>query len=184
MIWIAPGTFMMGSPTNELGRLKLRLDAETQHRVTLTKGYWMGKYEVTQVQYKAIMGYNPSIFIGDNLPVEQVSWADAMEFCRKLTDKLGDTLPKGYECSLPTEAQWEYACRAGTMSSLNSGKNVTTAEKGEKGVCYNLDEVGWYWMNGGMKNWNGGKNPLICTHPVGQKKPNAWGLYDMHGNVC
>ena len=180
MIWIEPGTFMMGSPVGELGRD----DDETQHRVTLTKGYWLGKYEVTQEQYKAIMGNNPSKFAGNNLPVEQVSWDDAMEFCRKLTDKLGDTLPKGYKCSLPTEAQWEYACRAGTTSSLNSGKNVTSAEKGEKGVCDNLDEVGWYWMNGGMKNWNGGNNPSICTHPGGMKKPNAWGLYDMHGNVC
>ena len=180
MIWIEPGSFMMGSPVGELGRD----DGETQHRVTLTKGYWLGKYEVTQEQYKAIMGNNPSKFVGDNLPVEQVSWDDAMEFCRKLTDRLGDTLPKGYKCSLPTEAQWEYACRAGTTSSLNSGKNVTSAEMGEKGVCDNLDEVGWYWMNGGMKNWNGGNNPSTCTHPGGMKKPNAWGLYDMHGNVC
>ncbi len=179
MIWIEPGTFMMGSPVEELGRD----DDEIQREVTLTKGYWLGKYEVTQEQYKTIMGNNPSKFVGNNLPVEQVSWNDAIEFCRKLTDKLGDTLPKGYECSLPTEAQWEYACRAGTTSSLNSGRNVTSAKRGLRGVCDNLDEVGWYWMNGGMKNWNEGKNPSICTHPVGQKKPNAWGLYDMHGNV-
>ena len=179
MIWIEPGTFTMGSPSSELGRF----NNETQHEVTLTKGYWLGKYEVTQEQYKTIMGNNPSKFVGNNLPVEQVNWEEAMEFCRKLTDRLGDTLPKGYKCSLPTEAQWEYACRAGTTSSLNSGKNVTTAEGGEKGVCDNLDEVGWYWMNGGMKNWNGGNNPSTCTHPGGMKKPNNWGLYDMHGNV-
>ncbi len=178
MIWIEPGSFMMGSPVGELGRD----DDETQHRVTLTKGYWLGKYEVTQEQYKAIMGNNPSKFEGNNLPVECVSWNDAMEFCRKLTDKLGDTLPRGYKCSLPTEAQWEYACRAGTTSSLNSGKNMTTTE--DDGVCDNLDEVGWYWMNGGKKNWNGGNNPSTCTHPGGMKKPNVWGLYDMHGNVC
>ncbi|MBR4250325.1 MAG: SUMF1/EgtB/PvdO family nonheme iron enzyme, partial [Verrucomicrobia bacterium] len=83
MIWIEPDSFMMGSPVGELGRD----DGETQHRVTLTKGYWLGKYEVTQEQYKAIMGNNPSKFVGDNLPVEQVSWDDAMEFCRKLTDR-------------------------------------------------------------------------------------------------
>jgi formylglycine-generating enzyme required for sulfatase activity len=180
MIWIEPGSFMMGSPSGELGRD----DDETQHRVTLTKGYWLGKYEVTQAQWKAVMESNPSKFIGDDLPVEQVSWDDAMKFCKKLTERERDAerLPSGYEYTLPTEAQWEYACRAGTTSSLNSGKNVTTAEK--KGICDNLDEVGWYWMNGGKKNWNEGKDPAICTHPGGEKKPNNWGLYDMHGNVC
>ena len=179
MIWIEPGSFMMGSPSGELGRD----DDETQHRVTLTKGYWLGKYEVTQAQWKSVMESNPSKFIGDNLPVEQVSWEDAMTFCKKLTERERDAerLPSGYEYTLPTEAQWEYACRAGTTSSLNSGKNVTTAE--EEGICDNLDEVGWYWMNGGKKNWNEGKDPAICTHSGGQKKPNNWGLYDMHGNV-
>ena len=180
MVWIKPGTFMMGSPKDELSRL----DNETQHRVTLTKGYWLGKYEVTQTQYKTVMESNPSKFVGDDLPVEQVSWEDAMEFCRKLTERERNTerLPSGYEYTLPTEAQWEYACRAGTTTALNSGKNVTTTEK--EGISDNLDEVGWYWMNGGKKNWNEGKDPVICTHPVGQKKPNNWGLYDMHGNVC
>lgn len=186
MIWIKPGTFMMGSPKDELGRS----DHETQHQVTLTKGYWLGKYEVTQRQWKAVMKKNPSQFVGDDLPVDQVSWKDAMEFCRKLTERErnAERLPSGYEYTLPTEAQWEYACRAGTTTALNSGKNVTTTKA--EGICDNLDEVGWYWMNGGKENWNVEKDPAfctlpaLCTHSVGQKKPNNWGLYDMHGNVC
>ncbi|MBO4715993.1 MAG: formylglycine-generating enzyme family protein, partial [Verrucomicrobia bacterium] len=107
LIWIEPGTFMMGSPENELGRF----DDETQHQVTLTQGYWLGKYKVTQSQYKAVMKANPSEFSGDNNPVECVSWNDAMAFCAKLTEieKAANRLPVGYEYTLPTEAQWEYA---------------------------------------------------------------------------
>ena len=121
--WIEPGTFMMGSPTDELGRY----DDETQHQVILTQGYWLGKYEVTQAQYEAVMGKNPSRFIGADLPVEWVSWYDAMEFCAKLTEreKTAGRLPEGYEYTLPTESQWEYACRAGTTTALNSGKNLS-----------------------------------------------------------
>ncbi len=163
MVWIEPGTFLMGSPENELGRE----DDETQHQVTLTSGYWLGKYEVTQAQYKAVMGID---WKGADLPVEQISWKDATNFCAKLTaiERAAGRLPEGYEYTLPTEAQWEYACRAGTTTALNSGKNLS-----DKNKCPEMDEVGWYWYNGG------GNNP----YPVGQKKPNAWGLYDMHGNV-
>ena len=165
MIWIEPGTFTMGSPKDELGRW----DDEVQHEVTLTQGYWLGKYEVTQAQYEAVMGTNPSEFKGADLPVECVSWFDAKEFCAKLTaiEKAVGRLPEGYEYTLPTEAQWEYACRAGTTTSLNSGKNLS-----DKDQCPEMDEVGWY-----------GYNSDDTTHPVGQKQPNAWGLYDMHGNV-
>ncbi|MBR5977471.1 MAG: formylglycine-generating enzyme family protein, partial [Verrucomicrobia bacterium] len=165
MIWINPGTFIMGSPEDELGRDS----EETQHKVTLTQGYWLGKFEVTQAQYEAIMGENPSYISGADLPVEYVAWEDAMEFCAKLTEieKAAGRLPKGYEYTLPTEAQWEYACRAGTTTALNSGKNLSSEEK-----CPEMDEVGWYGYNTANK-----------THPVGQKLPNAWGLYDMHGNV-
>ena len=165
MIWIEPGTFMMGSPEDELGRR----DDEVQHQVTLTQGYWLGKYEVTQAQYEAVTGENPSRFIGADLPVECVSWDDAMAFCAKLTEreKTAGRLPEGYEYTLPTESQWEYACRAGTTTALNSGKNLS-----DKVECPEMDEVGWYGYNSDDK-----------THPVGQKQPNAWGLYDMHGNV-
>jgi len=164
MIWIQPGTFVMGSPKDELGRF----NNETQHEVTLTKGYWLGKYEVTQAQYKAVMGKNPSKFTGDDLPVEQVNWNDAKGFCEKLTaiEKESGRLPEGYEYTLPTEAQWEYACRAGTTTSLNNGKDLTDNHK-----CPEIDEVGWYYYN---------KNE---PQSVGHKQPNAWGLYDMHGNV-
>ena len=141
-----PGTFMMGSPSSDEGRYS----NETQHQVTLTKGFWMMETEVTQKQWKAVMGTNPSKFKGDDLPVEQVSWNDCQEFCKKCT-KLG--LP----VQLPTEAQWEYACRAGTTGAYAG----------------NLDEMAWY-------NESYAKG---STHPVGTKKPNAWGLYDMHGNV-
>ncbi len=182
MIWIEPGTFMMGSPENELGRHS----SETQHQVTLTKGYWLGKYVVTQDQYKAIIRTNPSEFQGADLPVERVSWFDAKKFCAKLTEiaKIAERLPEGYEYTLPTEAQWEYACRAGTTTAFNNGKNILTRKqedvyylddnlsicKGEP--CPNLDLVAWYCFNSDN-----------MSHSVGQKLPNAWGLYDMHGNI-
>ena len=165
MVWVKPGTFIMGSPEDELGRQEW----ENQHEVTLTQGYWMGKYEVTQGQYEAVMEKNPSNFKGADLPVEMMTWHDATNFCAKLTEieKSAGRLPKGYEYTLPTEAQWEYACRAGTTTALNSGKNLSN-----KSECSEVDEVGWYGFNSDDK-----------SHPVGQKLPNAWGLYDMYGNV-
>lgn len=176
MIAIEPGTFTMGSPTNEIGRSK-NYD-ETLHEVRLTEGYWLSKYEVTQAQYQAVIGTNPSdqqdymgeyYGVGNNYPVYYVSWNAAKEFCEKLTEieKKAGRLPEGYEYTLPTEAQWEYACRAGTTTALNSGKDLTDRDE-----CSNMDEVGWY-----------GYNSADTTHPVGLKPPNAWGFYDMHGNV-
>ena len=172
MNWVNPGTFTMGSPKGELGRY----DDETQHQVTLSKGYWLGKYKVTQAQWYAVMETDPSNFKGSQRPVERVSYNDALAFCRRLTEKERSEgrLPEGYEYTLPTEAQWEYSCRAGTTTALNSGKDLTTAD----GICANLDEVGWY----GNGNGTGG-NANGETHVVGQKKANAWGFYDMHGNV-
>ena len=165
MIWIEPGTFIMSSPEDELGGV----NDPPQHQVTLTQGYWMGKFEVTQAQYEAVTGENPSYFKGADLPVEQVTWEDAMAFCARLTaqEKTASRLPAGYEYTLPTEAQWEYACRAGTTTALNSGKDLTAQYE-----CTEMDEVGWYKYNSDG-----------TTHPVGQKLVNAWGLYDMHGNV-
>ena len=159
MAYIRPGTFTMGSPDSEEGRYN---DESPQTRVSLTKGYWLGKTEVTQGQYEALMGSNPSNFknAGRDAPVEQVSWEDAMQFCRKLTERerQAGRLPEGYEYTLPTEAQWEYAGRAGTTSPFAGSAN--------------LDSMGWYTSNSGN-----------TTHPVAQKQANAWGLYDMHGNV-
>ena len=163
MIKCPAGDFMMGSPKNELGR-NIR---ETPHKVILSDSFMIGKYEVTQKQYKAVMGKNPSKFKNDSQPVELVNWNDAKEFCEKLNTKYSASIPSGFKFDLPTEAQWEYACRAGTNTALNNGKDLTTEYK-----CNNLDEVGWYE-----------KNSKFTTHPVGQKQPNAWGIYDMHGNV-
>ena len=175
MIWCKPGSFMMGSPANEKGRY----DNETQHQVTLTKGFWLGKYEVTQAQYQAIMGTNPSAKdrgIGADYPVNMVTYDNVLEFCQRLTDKerLAGRLSNKYKYTLPTEAQWEYACRAGTASALNNGKELMS----ETGFCNNLDQVGWF----GNQNAGGG-NAGGKIHPVEQKKANAWGIYDMHGNV-
>jgi formylglycine-generating enzyme required for sulfatase activity len=164
MVKCPVGSFTMGSPRNELGR---KLDDRKVHNVIISKPFYIGKYEVTQKEYVAVMGKNPSRHRNENNPVECISWFDAMEFCKKL-NKYGKNIPNGYKFDLPTEAQWEYACRAGTTTSLNSGKNITS----ETGVCYNLDEVGWYSENSGNE-----------PHNVGLKKPNAWGIYDMHGNV-
>ena len=151
-VLIPKGTFMMGSPSNESGR-----DSdEKQHKVTLTKGFYMGTTEVTQAQWKAIMGDDPSYFKGDDNPVEIVSWNDAQEFIKKLNRKDGTN-----KYRLPTEAEWEYACRAGSKTKFCFGDSDSR-----------LGDYAWYSNNSSSK-----------THSVAQKKPNAWGLYDMHGNV-
>ncbi|MBR4835192.1 MAG: formylglycine-generating enzyme family protein [Thermoguttaceae bacterium] len=147
------GTFWMGSPSYEAERY----DDETRHEVTLTKGFWMLETSVTQGMFRAIAGSNPSYFqSGDNYPVESVSWFDCQEFCESL-NALG-VAPAGFEFRLPWEAEWEYACRAGTTGAYN--------------VDRPLDELGWYNGNSGGK-----------TRAVGGKRASAWGLYDMHGNV-
>lgn len=170
MVYIAPGTFTMGSPADEAGRE----DSETQHEVTLTKNYYVGKYVVTQELWEAVTGEKPSKWKGPTLPVERVSWADAMAFCQKLTKMEHDAgrLPENWKYTLPTEAQWEFTCRADTTTALNNGKNLDCTDKDCRGESSNLAEVAWYDKNGDRK-----------THPVGLKKPNNFGLYDMHGNV-
>lgn len=191
MIYIPPGTFKMGNPVNSGDKLF----NERQHKVTLTKGFWIGKYEVTQKQWKSIFkipreqieGY------GDDCPVHRIDWYEANEFCRRLNQReiKAGRLPHNYRYVLPTEAQWEYACRAGSTTSLNNGKDFTGVYKerfhgfgetlaelgfsfgnGKWTDCPNLNEIAW-WRNNSNKR----------VHLVGQKKPNAWGLYDMHGNV-
>jgi len=152
LILIPPGTFTMGSPYSETGRND---DEGPQREVTITKPFYMGVYEVTQQQYEQVMGENPSQFKLPQNPVENVSWNDAVAFCEKVSQKTGRNL------RLPTEAEWEYACRAGTTSRFSFGQSDT-----------DLGDYAWYYSNGV-------RNP----HPVGQKKPNAWKLYDMHGNV-
>ena len=162
MVWIASGTFTMGSPPNEKDR---QSNEGPQTEVTISRGFLMSKYEVTQAQYKAVMGSNPSYFKGDNNPVEAVSWHDAGAYCITLTEqeKAAGVLPGGYEYRLPTEAEWEYACRARTTTRFSYGDDLDYSQ---------LGEYAWYDSNSGG-----------TTHPVGQKKPNGWGLYDMHGNV-
>jgi formylglycine-generating enzyme required for sulfatase activity len=151
-VWIPPGKFLMGSPPYESDRGS---DEAPLHEVTLSKGFWLGKTEVTQAQWERVMGSNPSYFKGAEWPVERVSWVDATEFCVKLSQASGG------KYTLPTEAQWEYAARAGSTMAYCYGSSVSP-----------LKSYGWY-------NGNSGKQ----THPVAQKLPNAWGLYDMHGNV-
>ena len=181
------GTFTMGSPANEAGRE----NNETQRQVTVSS-FYMGKYEVTQKEYQEIMGYNPSYFKGDNLPVEGVTWFDAIEYCNKRSQKegltpvytiTGRTPASGYPITtaegtanwnnngyrLPTEAEWEYACRAGTTTPFNTGNNITTNQA-------NYD--GYYPYNNNAKGTS-----LEKTTPVGNFAANAWGLHDMHGNV-
>jgi formylglycine-generating enzyme required for sulfatase activity len=156
---IPAGEFMMGSPPTEAGRD----EDEPLHRVWISKPFYLGIYEVTQEQYEKVMGHNPSRFRpgkggGPQHPVEQVSWEDAQEFLRRLNSR-EKQLGRVYR--LPTEAEWEYACRAGSTTRFQNG------DREEE-----LAAVGWYGRNTGRR-----------TQPVGQKPPNAWGLYDMHGNV-
>jgi formylglycine-generating enzyme required for sulfatase activity len=151
-VWIEPGRFAMGSPLTEEGRSD---DEGPQHWVEFGKGFWLGETEVTQAQYRAVTGENPSRFKGDTLPVEQVSWDDADAFCKRLSGKLRVT------ARLPGEAEWEYACRAGSPARFCFGDDDA-----------DLGVYAWY-----------DENAKSTTHPVGQKRPNAWGLYDMYGNV-
>ncbi len=159
--WCAPGTFLMGADPSDTASFP----DEIQHQVTLTQGFWILETEVTQKMYTDIVGDNPSAFSRekfykpgivmqelDSWPVESVTWYDAVSFCRKLTKRLAAA---GYEFRLPTEAQWEYACRAGSRGAFSGP----------------LEKTGW---------------TRVDSHSpakVGTKKPNAWGIYDMHGNV-
>jgi formylglycine-generating enzyme required for sulfatase activity len=165
MVWVEGGTFSMGA-TPEQG-VDVADDEKPVHSVTLS-GYYIGKTEVTQALWKAVMGTNPSLFKGDNLPVECVSWDDCQVFIRKLNSLTGQNF------RLPTEAEWEFACRGGNNSRgyKYSGSNY-------------IDNVAWYWDNSGIKYLE----PIFGklrqkTHPVATKAPNELGIYDMTGNVC
>ena len=155
MVLIPAGEFMMGSPDADVGA---QSDEKPQHRVLITKPFYLGKYLVTQEQWEAVIPNNPSSFKAPKNPVENVSWDDCQAFVSTLNDKFAKT---GGRFALPTEAQWEYACRARTTSPWYCGHSDLV-----------LGDYAWYSNNSGNK-----------THPVGKKKPNAWGLYDMHGNV-
>lgn len=157
MYWCAPGTFTMGCPSSEdSGRI---IENTPLHEVTITKGFYLGKYEVTQAQWIAVMGTNPSRVKGDNLPVANVHWFDAKEFCSKLTEmeQNASRLQNGWEYTLPTEAEWEYACRAGTMTVFSWGNDI----------------------NSSMAQYS----RKAHAKPVGSYPSNNWGFYDMHGNI-
>jgi formylglycine-generating enzyme required for sulfatase activity len=158
LLWVGAGSFMMGSPESESGRD----DLEGQFLAILTEGFWLSKYPITQVQWRSIMKNNPSHFHGEDRPVEMVNWIDAMQFCTQLNLASGKSLPGKYNFSLPTEVQWEYACRAGTATKYFFGEDDS--------------EIGRF-------AWHAGDS-LLETHPVGQKEANPWGFCDMHGNVC
>ncbi len=163
MVWIRPGSFAMGSPSFEVDR---ESKEGPMMSVTITRGFWMGAREVTQGEYLAIMGNNPSHCTGDlNRPVEQVTWYNATNYCGLLTqtERTAGRIPANWAYRLPTEAEWEYAARAGTLTRFYYGDDPSYAS---------LANYAWYSANSGS-----------TTHPVGQKAPNAWGLYDMAGNV-
>jgi len=158
--FIPPGTFLMGSPKSETDRR----DNETQHEVSLTRGYWLGVHAVTQGQWATSADYNPSIFPATASPVDNVSWYDCLEFAHKLGMRVG------HRFRLPTEAEWEYACRAGTSTPFYFGETASTAQ---------------FNFNGNFTYGSGTKGIFRQrTMPVGSFVPNAFGLYDMHGNVC
>ena len=163
MIWVDPGTFTMGSPTTEAGRST----NETEHNVTLTKGFYLGKYEVTQAQYEAVMTGNtdglsatPSQYGGNpNLPVEQVSWDDVQVFLTRLNAQQSANIPAGWSYVLPTESQWEYACGAGTSTMYSWGNDINATQAN--------------YLSSGLSQ----------TNDVGNYAANPWGFFDMHGNI-
>ncbi|HOD49409.1 MAG TPA: formylglycine-generating enzyme family protein [Candidatus Hydrogenedentes bacterium] len=150
-VWVPPGTFLMGSPLGE----EDRYEDEVQHQVAIPEGFWLGKTQVSQAQWKAVTRSHPSEFQGNHLPVECVNWNDCRGFIQKLNAQSEGVF------RLPTEAEWEYACRAGTTTAYCFGDDAS-----------NLGDYAWY-----------DENSERTAHPVGRKKPNGWGLHDMHGNV-
>jgi len=191
MVFIPPGTFTMGSPSNEPARFYLE---GPQTDVTISRGFWMGQYEVTQGEYSSVMGDNPSYFTNGQSflgsspvtnelrhPVESVTWQNTKVYCSKLTAQeqaAGRLPPAGYEYRLPTEAEWEYACRAGTRTAFHYGPALRSGMANFQGEYE-------YPPCGGDRF--GCENPsglfIGRTVEVGSYEPNAWGLYDMHGNV-
>jgi formylglycine-generating enzyme len=169
LCWCPPGRFRMGSPPGEFER---RPD-EAQVEVTLSRGFWMGKYEVTQGQWQSLIGEfprQPDKGAGNDFPVYWVSYLEAEEFCRKLTEqaRASGQLPQGWEFRLPTEAQWEYGCRAGTTTATSFGDKLSTKQANFQQKPYNGAEEG---------------PSLKQAAKVGSYPANLWGLYDMHGNV-
>ena len=168
LVWCPPGKFKMGSPKSE----KDRSEDEGQVDVTLTQGFWLGKFELTQAEWKQLMGTEPwkgkrYTKEGPDFPATWVDWNDAIGFCRKLTkqERQAGRLPDDWEYMLPTEAQWERGCRAQTETTFSFGDDESK-----------LDDYAWFAANAGAAGEN-------YAHQVGQKKPNPWGLCDMHGNV-
>ena len=183
MRWIPPGRFTMGSPADEPGRWD---DEGPQHEVTLGQGFWLFDTPCTQDLWSAVMGDNPSRFKSATRPVEQVSYESVQDFLVRINEKVC-----GLNLELPSEAQWEYACRASTSTALYTGGITILGERNAPA----LDPIAWYGGNSGegfeldngedCKNWPEKQYPheKTGTHPVGLKRPNAWGLHDMLGNV-
>jgi formylglycine-generating enzyme required for sulfatase activity len=162
-VWLPAGAFTLGSPASEVDR---QADEGPQTQVTLTRRFFMGRYDVTQGEYSSVIGSNPSYFGGDtNRPVEMVNWSEANNYCAQLTvrERTAGRLPAGWAYRLPTEAEWEYASRAGSTNRFSYGNDPGYTQ---------LGNYAWYVANSGG-----------TTHPVGGKSPNRWGLYDMSGNV-
>jgi formylglycine-generating enzyme required for sulfatase activity len=168
LVPIDPGTFAMGSNAPDSAPYFGSSTQRPVHSVTISRPFWMGRHEVTQAEYEALMGFNPSLEVGASLPVDSVSWDDAQAYCAALTvtEALAGNVPLGYEYRLPTEAEWEYACRAGTTTEFNVGAGL---------YCDQANFDFSYHSNSSC-------NP-IGTVAVGSYAANAWGLFDMHGNV-
>jgi formylglycine-generating enzyme required for sulfatase activity len=183
MRWIPPGLFLMGSPEDEPGRYD---DESPRHPVIITQGYWLFDTPCTQALWEAVMEKNPSRFVSPRRPVEQVSWDDVQGFLGLLNERI-----PGLNLALPSEAQWEYACRAGTDTALYSGPIHILGERNAPA----LDPIAWYGGNSGVDfdladgeavpDWPEMQYPSdqAGTRNVGEKLPNPWGLYDMLGNV-